>query len=110
MSLYHRYKRRRGCDTTTEIVHEEETYNYKIKHLNGEVTECEENKHTRDEGFLLILEADDKTWARITFYLDNDITCKSGFGGDRGYDTVRELEGVQEVNREKLELTDGYLR
>lgn len=102
MSLYQRYRRWRGYDTTREIVHEEARYRYEVTHLNGEVSTDEGNRHTRDDGFLLILEADDETWAKITFDPYHDVTGKPGFSGRRGYDTVRELEGVQEVEREQI--------
>jgi len=102
MSLYYRLKRRLGYDTEAQIVHEEDRYQYTVTHLNGEESVSEGNRHTRDEGFLFILDKDDDTWARATF--DSwDYTGPPAFSGPRcGYDTVRELEGVQEVEREKI--------
>lgn len=101
MSLYYRLKRRLGYDTTTEIVHEEPIYEYTVTHLNGEETVDYGNWHKRDEGFLIILEKDDDTWARLTFYPDSDYTGAPAFYWEKAYDTVRELEGVQEVEKEK---------
>ena len=102
MSLYWRLKRRLGHDTTTEIVHEQPRYQYKVTHLNGEVTEAEGNIHVRDEGFLLIMDKDDETWARTTFVLNDDYTGPPAFSWRVGYDTVRELEGIQEVEKEQI--------
>lgn len=102
MSLYYRYKRWRGEDTTTTIEHEQDRYEYTVTHLNGEVSKAEGNVHVRDEGFLLIQEKDDDTWARATFHSNMSYTGPPAFSRFEGYNTVRELEGVQEVEREKI--------
>lgn len=102
MSLMEKYRRWRGADEARKIEHVEPRYHYEVIHLNGEVSEEEGNRHQRDEGFALIYEADRTTWARITIEKYNDTTCKPGFGGFRGYDVVRELEGIQEIKKEKI--------
>lgn len=86
---------------TTTIEHEEKRYEYTVTHLNGEVSKAEGNNHRRDEGFLLIEEKDDETWARLTFHLNNDYTGPP-WGWKGAYNTVRELEGVQEVEKEEI--------
>lgn len=98
MSIYGRIKRRLDYDTTTEIEHEEPRYEYTVTHLNGETTVQEGNKHRRDEGFLLIEEKNDG-WAIATFEAHNSYTGPPWRGG---YDIIRELEGVQEVEREQI--------
>jgi len=70
--------------------------------LNGEETAAEGNCHTRDEGFLFVLDKDDDTWAKATFDFNISYTGPPVFSQRRAYDTVRELEGVQEVEREKI--------
>jgi hypothetical protein len=102
MTLRHRFLRRLGHDTTVTITHEEPRYEYTVAHLNGDVTTETANRHTRDEGFLLLQNKDDDTWARATFHLINSYTGPPAFSMYRGYDTVRELEGVQEVERERI--------
>jgi hypothetical protein len=103
MSLYQRLKRRMGHDTTTEIVHEEPRYRYEVEHINGVRSVEEGNNHMRDEGFLLILEKNDDEWAQATFCLHMSYTGPPGLvKNERGFNVVRELNGIQEVNKDRI--------
>lgn len=102
MSLLERYRRWRGADEAREIEHRETRYHYTVEHLNGKVSEDEGNWGKRDEGFFLILEKDRETWARATTSRDMNYTGAPAFSGTRGYDKVRELEGIQEVHEEEI--------
>ena len=88
--------------------YERDLYRYVVTHLNGEVSKAEGHVHERDEGFLLIREADDDTWAKITSMPETEIVSKPGWSGYRGFDVVKELEGVQEVEREKIGTDTWY--
>jgi hypothetical protein len=100
MTITHRIQRRLGYDTTVEKTAEYTLYEYKITHLNGEVSE-EEATHRKWEGSaIMLMMPDEETWARITAHQHEP--AMKPFSGWRGFDIVRELEGVQEVEKEEI--------
>jgi hypothetical protein len=101
MSLYYRYKRWRGHDTTVEITHKEDLYKYSVEHLDGDLSTDLGNTHRRDEGFLLIEEKNDDSWARATVMPHKSYTGPP-LNTYKAYDTVRELEGIKEVIRTRV--------
>lgn len=101
MGLIDRIKARLGYDTTVEKTYVRAVYQYEILHLNGEVSEPIGHIHRRDEGFVLVEEADDDTWHRATA-MKNSLPAGKPWRGSQGFDLVRELEGVQEVNRDLI--------
>lgn len=101
MTLTARLKRRFGYDTTITKTAEYARYKYTVTHLNGETTTQVANGREWKESSLRLLEPDNDTWAAATTQM-RDLACKPGFTGSRGFDIVRELEGVQEVEKEQV--------
>lgn len=104
MTLTARIKRWMGYDTTIKKTTEYPRYKYKITHLNGEVTEDIAYEHLWNKGSVRLISPDNNTWSLATVKY-RDIACKPGLGSTTGFDTVRELEGVQEIEREKIGTT-----
>lgn len=103
MTLYHRYRRWRGDDTTETLERSFEVYEYTVTHLNGEVTTDVANEHRYDEGFLELIEV-----PRVA-YIDiggGKITPPWSYSS---WDTIRRLEGIQEVEREQIGVDEWEL-
>lgn len=101
MSLIKKWRKWRGFEEAREIEHREPVHEYEILHLNGKTTNATGNRKRRDEGFLLILQKNNEIWARATFDKHMDYTGGPAFSR-RGYDIVKELEGIQEVKKEQI--------
>lgn len=94
MSLYHRIKRWLGYDTVRIYDDEYPLYEYTVTHLNGEETVAEANGHKYKEGFLLLWE-----------YTENALLVDGTIGALWSMDTTRRLEGIQEIERERVGFT-----
>lgn len=110
MTLLNKIRKKLGYDTTMEKTYELDVYRYTITHTNGNVTNnVKGHLHDRDNGYIVVYEADDTTWAMITTSPYYDLACKPVFRGFCGFDVVKDLGEVEEVEREKIATDTWYI-
>lgn len=92
MSIYHRIKRRLGCDTTETVRHTNPVYEYRIHHTNGDTSEVIGHGYNIDGAF-----------ARFYKYTDAFLWHLHSYGvGASGQIEIRVLGSIKEIKQEKV--------